>query len=130
LTSLPAGSRRRAIEQYVHALAVRILGFDVNRRVDPRQPLHELGLDSLMAVEFRNALAAALETTLPATILFSYPAIEDLVNYVETMTTTPVEASVAVACTVAASSGVLDSIADLSDEEVDRLLAEKLGARS
>ena len=130
LARVPEGNRRRAIEQHVHALAVRILGFDPNRRVDVRQPLNELGLDSLMAVEFRNALASSVESRLPATLLFSYPAIEDLVAYVETLTQGRSDETAPASAPVTATSGVLDSIAELSDEDVDRLLAEKLGARS
>lgn len=127
---MPPENRRRAIEQHVHALAVRILGFDTGRRIDVRQPLNELGLDSLMAVEFRNALAASVERSLPATLLFSYPAIEELVGYVDALTRDRSDEAAPGSAPVTATAGVLDSIAELSDEDVDRLLAEKLGSRS
>ena len=70
-----------ALERYLHDLALRILRFPTDRRIEPRQPLKELGLDSLMAVEFRNVLSAAVCRPLPATLLFSYPALEDLMRH-------------------------------------------------
>ena len=46
--------------------------------LDRRQPLRELGLDSLMAVEMKNLLSDVTELSLDATILFDHPTIEAL----------------------------------------------------
>jgi polyketide synthase 12/myxalamid-type polyketide synthase MxaB len=117
-------------------LAARILGIGDNRRIDTRQPLQELGLDSLMAVEFRNALATAVGDRLPATLLFSYPAIDDLTRFVEGLlfpvgqnrnSQAAAQAAPRDSEPATAASDVLNAIDELSDEEVDRLLAEKAG---
>jgi acyl carrier protein len=41
----------------------------------------ELGLDSLAAVELKNALEAALGIALPASALYDYPAIGPLAGF-------------------------------------------------
>ena len=72
------GHRPRLILSFVREQALTVLGLPAAHAVGLRQPLSELGLDSLMAVEFRNTCASALERTLPATLLFDYPTIEAL----------------------------------------------------
>ncbi|CAM2068432.1 SDR family NAD(P)-dependent oxidoreductase [Sulfidibacter corallicola] len=45
------------------------------------KPLHELGLDSLMAVEIRNRLSQAVDMDLPTTLLFDYANAGTLAEY-------------------------------------------------
>ena len=45
-------------------------------------PLTEAGLDSIGAVELRNALAQKLGADLPATITFDYPTVAAMARYV------------------------------------------------
>jgi NADPH:quinone reductase-like Zn-dependent oxidoreductase/SAM-dependent methyltransferase len=131
ITSAPAAKQRSVMIDYVRGQAGRVLGLDPTR-VGERAPLSELGLDSLMAVELRNLLGTglALPRKLPATLVFDYPTIEAIGDYLlrevlpkpEPVTTAPVVEAARGEKTTA----VIDAIEDLSDEEVDRLLAGKL----
>ena len=60
----------------VQEVVAGVLGLAGAAAVPANQPLKELGLDSLMAVEVRNRLAARAETTLPTTLVFDYPTPE------------------------------------------------------
>jgi acyl transferase domain-containing protein/acyl carrier protein len=77
----PAVRRLPVLQTHVESVARRALGVREGKAVDPRQPLHQMGLDSLMSVELRNALAASLGRPLPATLLFDYPTVESLTQY-------------------------------------------------
>ena len=78
LSAEPPVRRLAVLQAHVESVASRALGMANGKPLDPRRPLHELGLDSLMSVELRNALAVPLGRTLPPTLLFDYPTIESL----------------------------------------------------
>jgi acyl carrier protein len=49
--------------------------------LDDRTGFHDLGLDSLMAVQLRRRLASVLGTALPTTLTFNYPSVAALSAY-------------------------------------------------
>ena len=82
---LPGSLQADAVRDAMTRLAARALGLPVSSHIDGTRPLRELGLDSLMAVELRNAIGAAIERTLPATLLFEYPSVDTLSAFVATL---------------------------------------------
>jgi acyl carrier protein len=103
-------------------------------------PLGELGLDSLLVVELRNRLGSALGVSLPVTLLLDYPTLDTLTEYLLAEVLTFVPTDTGGLRDVAATPSLfeddnqlssIDFIEELSDDEVDRLLAtnERLKAR-
>jgi NADPH:quinone reductase-like Zn-dependent oxidoreductase/acyl carrier protein len=80
LLAAPAPERPALLAAKVRELAATVLALEPHA-IPARQALHELGLDSLMAVELRNALCHALGRTLPATLLFDYPSVQALIGF-------------------------------------------------
>jgi aryl carrier-like protein len=81
LASTPQQNRRALLMDYLRGQIRQILGLSSSYFVDEHEPLVRMGLDSLMAVELRNQLSAALERPLMATLLFDYPTLSALANF-------------------------------------------------
>jgi len=131
LAEAPEARRAPLLAAHVAARVTRVLGLDDRGALDTRRPLHELGLDSLMAVELRNLLKADLELGVPltATLVFDHPTVEaiaeHLVRDVLGLAGTDLEQGVPEA-PVAAPVDAIEQIEQLSDDEVDRLFAARL----
>ncbi|MCB0081724.1 MAG: KR domain-containing protein, partial [Caldilineaceae bacterium] len=103
----------------------------------PQQGFLEMGMDSLMIVEFRNRLQTALDMKLPSTLLFKYPSLEELTEHLSSLFSTN-EGTEERAVT--GQHGTLTSEEEnqaekplpdaesLSAEDVDALMAEKFQA--
>jgi epothilone polyketide synthase D len=83
LLLLPEQKRREAVLEVVRGEVARVLAMPNASSVPADLPLKELGLDSLIAVELRNALGRRVAAALPATLVFDYPTPEVLAKYLE-----------------------------------------------
>jgi acyl carrier protein len=115
---------------FVRREAAAVLGLATAQTIELRQPLNELGMDSLLSVEFRNRLATALDKPLPATLLFDYPTVETLAGFLGRDVLATDDPKVPDDAGATPPESVIDRVAELSDEDVDRLLAQRLSAGS
>jgi polyketide synthase 12/myxalamid-type polyketide synthase MxaB len=126
----PAARRGPLLEEHLQKLAGRVLGLDASTRIPRDQPLNALGLDSLMAVELRNAISKAVGLPLVATLLFSYPTIGALVAYLLDLafeTTTAATTSHAEEGSHTAVMDALEKLEQLSDAEVEEWYERNAG---
>ncbi|MBV9875403.1 MAG: SDR family NAD(P)-dependent oxidoreductase [Verrucomicrobia bacterium] len=127
LKVLPLSRQVERIRQLVESQAGRALGLTPGKSIDLQRPLHELGLDSLMSVELRNALAATFGRSLRATLLFDYPTLESLTRYLaqEVLNLGPAsQASSENADT--ADESEQQELQNMSESEAESLLLEEL----
>ncbi|ETR74506.1 MAG: hypothetical protein OMM_00152 [Candidatus Magnetoglobus multicellularis str. Araruama] len=73
--------RKSIIKAHVRSQIAEILGFNNQYDLDYQQGFFQMGMDSLTSIELRNRLQSQLQCSLPATITFKYPTIDELSEY-------------------------------------------------
>ncbi|MBL8348624.1 MAG: SDR family NAD(P)-dependent oxidoreductase [Rubrivivax sp.] len=128
--------RRVLLREHVRTLAARVLGLPGAEALPPEEPLRQLGLDSLMAVELRNLLGKAVGHTLPATVTFDHPSVSALADHLAATTFkahfTAGPVSTSPASSVSATSSLASSMAPAADTgapALDDLDADALAER-
>jgi acyl carrier protein len=79
LAVAPPAQRRQRLLTHLQNQAAAILGMQQLPAI--KVGLTEMGLDSLMAIELRKRLEKSLEMALPSTIVFTYPTIDELQQF-------------------------------------------------
>ena len=75
--------RKDILFEHVSRIAKEILGMPQNTVLNEDQGFMDIGMDSLMAVEFKNKLQGEIgkEYLLSSTLTFDYPSIKLMVHY-------------------------------------------------
>jgi myxalamid-type polyketide synthase MxaB len=78
---LQTGDSTAALQQHIQLQLAKVLGFSSAEAINPQENFADLGMDSLMAVEFRNRLETSLGQAIPQTLPFDYPTVVALTQY-------------------------------------------------
>lgn len=131
LASLPPDLRPVRAEEEVRAILASVLKLAADR-IDPRVPMGDLGLDSMMAVELRNRLEGRFGLQLSATVAWNHPTTVDLGTYLLGRFGDTLSGSVAMehhpdstVTSTSTASAIAAEVSELSDEDA---LAELMGA--
>jgi len=140
LENAPESEHLEMLVTFVRRHVARVLRRSAQADIPRDQRLMDLGLDSLMALELRNRLGRALQLAhdLPATLMFDYPSVGDIAQYLlkqlrpnqATASNTKGQelGKMAGKSVVQASGRMTAAMLDLlSDADVERLLTDKLG---
>ncbi|PAZ14894.1 polyketide synthase, partial [Streptomyces sp. SA15] len=81
LAGLAGDELRQVLDDMVNAAVAAVLGLPATGRAPADRTFKSLGFDSLIGVEFRNRLAAALGRRLPPSLIFDHPTPARLVEH-------------------------------------------------
>jgi acyl carrier protein len=124
------------VRSYLIELVGRVLGLSASK-LDVQQPLSNLGLDSLMAVELKNRIAVDLRVNVPMVTFLSGPSIEQAAaQLLHLLTSETSTSSAPLASAITHREGeqknggidehLLENLDQFSDEEVNSLLTDLL----
>nr|WP_307520398.1 type I polyketide synthase [Streptomyces umbrinus] len=82
LAGVSGVARRSLVSDVVRGQVAAVLGFADPAAVEVSKAFRDLGFDSLTAVELRNALTAETGLKLPSTVVYDYPSVEALADFV------------------------------------------------
>ncbi len=145
LGEVSPAERRGLLELLVREEVARVLRLESPATLDPRRPLFEAGLDSLLAIELRNALQDGLAVPLPSTVVFDGPSVSSLAEALAAMApelagavapaggaaampATIAETAATSATAAAGAGGEAERLSKLSPEEMEALLLAKLSS--
>jgi phthiocerol/phenolphthiocerol synthesis type-I polyketide synthase B len=110
--------RRELLRDHVIAQVVAAMGLASPQLLDPEAGFFQSGMDSLMSVTLQRSLSESLGEVLPAAVVFDYPTVEALTDYLATIVPELIEV---------AEQEDTDVYDGLTDDELLQQLSERLG---
>jgi SAM-dependent methyltransferase/acyl carrier protein/NADP-dependent 3-hydroxy acid dehydrogenase YdfG len=129
------GESRNLLVAHIRSEVAQVLGMDPDRPIDVHRGLFELGMDSLMSIELKGRLEASVGQSLPSTLVFNYPTVNDLAAYLATNVLRAEAAASGTAAVAAATTlqqprdeqlTVGPEADKLSEDQIAELLVRKL----
>jgi phthiocerol/phenolphthiocerol synthesis type-I polyketide synthase B len=109
--------RRELLTDHVSGLVALVMGMASPQLLDPTAGFFQMGMDSLMSVTLQRALSETLGEVLPASVVFDYPTVDALVEYLATLLPELIEV---------AEQENADEYDDLSEAELLDQLSQRL----
>ncbi|MFI9631024.1 SDR family NAD(P)-dependent oxidoreductase, partial [Streptomyces sp. NPDC052042] len=81
--ALSAEERATALLDLVSEQVAGVLGHSSATQIDPERPFHEVGFDSLAALELRNRLGRLVDLRLPTTLAFDHPTPRRVAEWID-----------------------------------------------
>ena len=118
------------------------MGLPPTEPLDPEQGFFEMGMDSMMSMELRSRLQKSLACSLPSTLTFKYPKLDALVSYLgqdilqldstydQPLQKSPEQADIDPQSgdDMALQANLLSEVEELSEEELEQFISDKLDA--
>ena len=113
LERTPPAERPLLLQAFVREQLAKVMGLADEDQIDPGEPLFNMGLDSLMALELMVLLEQNLGIRLNETLVFDHPTIEALVRHFLAVLFPDSSAG-----SISGSSGLLESPEEGAQEEI------------
>ena len=131
LAEMPVPQQIELMTAHVSIQVAKVLGSDVNS-LDMTSGFFDLGVDSLTSVELRNALQSSLGIDLPSTLIFKYPTIEAVSEFLagtlggnSSKTKGTEQASKATEPEPKSTSTHEQDVSDMTEEELNALIDDE-----
>jgi acyl transferase domain-containing protein/ubiquinone/menaquinone biosynthesis C-methylase UbiE/acyl carrier protein len=124
IQSLEGIELREYLIDFVQSQISKVLYLKEGQSIDIHDGFFDIGMDSLTAAELKNIMQMKLGCTVPSTVLFRYPTIDKLVDYIYELFHLNKDATVKKDETDT-SENILDDVQGLSDDDLEALIDEE-----